>query len=194
MICAARGLGDLYPAFRRTLGLTFLAALLNPVAYYLILFEAYDRLPAQLAQPINIAWTMWRSWQNCFETTRQVGRLRRGRRRLFGVLIIVSQGQWNFIDSADWWGVFLAVGSTVIWAGYWTLNVMDDRPPLIGMTLNFLLATPMIGMLWWLNDGAWPPITGIAGSIYIGLFEMSLAFIAGRLPSKPPITRRRSAI
>ena len=40
------------------LGLTLLAALLNPVAYYLILFEAYDRLPAQLAQPINITWTI----------------------------------------------------------------------------------------------------------------------------------------
>ncbi|NDG94143.1 MAG: EamA/RhaT family transporter, partial [Gammaproteobacteria bacterium] len=59
VICAARGeLGALYPAFRRTLGLTLLAALLNPVAYYLILFEAYDRLPAQLAQPINITWTI----------------------------------------------------------------------------------------------------------------------------------------
>ena len=30
--------------------------LLNPVAYYLVLFKAYDLLPAQVAQPINYAW------------------------------------------------------------------------------------------------------------------------------------------
>ena len=30
--------------------------LLNPVAYYLVLFMAYELLPAQVAQPINYAW------------------------------------------------------------------------------------------------------------------------------------------
>ena len=187
MICAARGeLGALYPAFRRTLWLTLLAALLNPVAYYLILFEAYDRLPAQLAQPINITWTIVLALMAGLilkQPVRWVDYAAAGI-GFFGVLIIVSQGQWNFIDSADWWGVFLAVVSTVIWAGYWTLNVIDDRSPLVGMTLNFLLATPMIGVLWWLNDGAWPPMIGIAGGIYIGLFEMSLAFYCWSLALK----------
>lgn len=32
------------------------SGLLNPVAYYLVLFKAYDLLPAQVAQPINYAW------------------------------------------------------------------------------------------------------------------------------------------
>ena len=54
---------------------------------------------------------------------------------------------------------------------YWTLNVMDDRPPLVGMTLNFLLATPVIGVLWWLNDGAWPPITGFAGAFTLAFLR-----------------------
>ena len=61
---------------------------------------------------------------------------------------------------------------------------MNDRPSLAGMTPNFLLATPMIGVLWWLSDGAWPPMTGIAGGIYIGLFEMSLAFYCWSLALK----------
>lgn len=30
--------------------------LLNPLCYYLVLFEAYDRLPAQEAQPLNYTW------------------------------------------------------------------------------------------------------------------------------------------
>ena len=33
-----------------------LQGFLNPAAYYLILFKAYDMLPAQVAQPVNYAW------------------------------------------------------------------------------------------------------------------------------------------
>ena len=35
---------------------TAVMGLINPVAYYLILFESYDHLPAQVAQPINYFW------------------------------------------------------------------------------------------------------------------------------------------
>ena len=35
-----------------------LLGLINPCAYYLILFEAYDRLPAHVAQPINYTWAI----------------------------------------------------------------------------------------------------------------------------------------
>ena len=30
--------------------------LLNPVAYYLVLFKAYTILPASVAQPLNMIW------------------------------------------------------------------------------------------------------------------------------------------
>ena len=33
-----------------------LLGLVAPVAYYLVLFSAYDYLPAQIAQPINYLW------------------------------------------------------------------------------------------------------------------------------------------
>ncbi|MDX1565627.1 MAG: DMT family transporter, partial [Phycisphaeraceae bacterium] len=32
--------------------------LLNPFLYYLVLFEAYDLLPAQQAQPLNYTWAI----------------------------------------------------------------------------------------------------------------------------------------
>ena len=31
---------------------------INPGCYYVILFEAYDRLPAQIAQPLNYTWAI----------------------------------------------------------------------------------------------------------------------------------------
>ena len=33
-----------------------LLGLLNPVTYYLVLFRAYDLLPAQVAHPVNYSW------------------------------------------------------------------------------------------------------------------------------------------
>ena len=37
---------------------SILTALMNPCLYYLILFAAYERLPAQIAQPINYSWSI----------------------------------------------------------------------------------------------------------------------------------------
>ena len=35
---------------------------LNPCLYYLMLFAAYDRLPAQVAQPLNYTWALTLTW------------------------------------------------------------------------------------------------------------------------------------
>ena len=40
----------------RNLIISSAIGLLNPFAYYLVLFKAYSLLPAQLAQPINMVW------------------------------------------------------------------------------------------------------------------------------------------
>jgi len=38
------------------LGKSALLGALNPAGYYLILFQAYSLLPAQVAQPLNMIW------------------------------------------------------------------------------------------------------------------------------------------
>lgn len=166
--------------------ITLVAGLMNPVIYYLVLFEAYDRLPAQLAQPINITWTIVLSLM--------AGMLLKQPIRRFdywaawvsyaGVIIIVSQGDPKLLLTADWWGVGLAIFSTLIWAGYWTLNIRDQRAPLVGMCLNFVVASPVVVAIWWGLDGQVPPWQGLLGGIYIGLFEMSLAFFCWSLALK----------
>jgi drug/metabolite transporter (DMT)-like permease len=58
-ILAAQGrLGLLLAMTRRQYARSILFGALNPFLYYLILFAAYDRLPAQLAQPINYTWAI----------------------------------------------------------------------------------------------------------------------------------------
>src|SRR6056297_1456315 len=41
---------------KRDIGFSALMGLINPFGYYLILFKAYDLLPAQIAQPLNVTW------------------------------------------------------------------------------------------------------------------------------------------
>ena len=56
----------LYQGKLHLLGRTFMArphyylllGLINPFAYYLVLFEAYDLLPASQAQPLNYSWAI----------------------------------------------------------------------------------------------------------------------------------------
>ena len=176
----------LLQSFRGQWRFTLIAGMLNPVFYYLILFEAYDRLPAQLAQPINITWTIVLSLMAGWFLKQPIRGFDYGAAGFsyIGVVVIVSQGDLSALFSADWIGVALAIFSTLIWAGYWTLNIRDTRDPLIGMCLNFLVAAPVVMLLWLVFDRMLPPIEGILGGLYIGLFEMSLAFFCWSLALK----------
>ena len=177
---------SLTAVFRDNWRFTLLAGLLNPVIYYLILFEAYDRLPAQLAQPINLTWTIVLSLMAGFFLKQQIRGFDYAAALISytGVLVIVSQGDASQLLQADWIGVGLAIVSTLVWAGYWTLNIRDQREPLVGMCLNFVIAAPVVLVIWWVFDGALPPVAGIFGGVYIGLFEMSLAFVCWSLALK----------
>ena len=42
----------------KAVGQAAVFGLLNPFAYYVVLFAAYDRLPAQVAQPLNYTWSI----------------------------------------------------------------------------------------------------------------------------------------
>ena len=48
--------------FRRHWRLTLIAGALNPVIYYIVLFKAYDLLPAQAAMSINYTWAIVMAW------------------------------------------------------------------------------------------------------------------------------------
>ncbi|HKK67923.1 MAG TPA: DMT family transporter, partial [Bacteroidales bacterium] len=54
IILAFRGqLKNIKKLTRKDLLWSLLFATINPIIYYLVLFTAYDRLPAQIAQPLN---------------------------------------------------------------------------------------------------------------------------------------------
>ena len=52
------------------------------------------------------------------------------------------------------------------------------------MFLNFLIATPLVLALWAFISVGPVPLPGILGGIYIGIFEMSLAFLCWSIALK----------
>jgi hypothetical protein len=166
--------------------LSLIAGLMNPCFYYLVLFEAYDRLPAQLAQPINMTWAIVLVVMAAVVLKQRISRhdyVAAGICYL-GVLLIISQGGRQGFSQVDWAGIGLALLSTLIWAGYWVLNIRDERDPVVGMFLNFLIATPLVLTLWAFTATGPVPLPGILGGVYIGVFEMSLAFLCWSIALK----------
>lgn len=153
---------------------------INPFLYYLILLQAYNTLPAQEAQAINYTWAIMLSFMAVpiLKQRLKSADYIAAAACYFGVLYISTRGQIASLEFSNVTGVAFALLSTIIWALYWLLNTKDKRPSLIGLTLNFAFALPLITIFagvtgelsHWDNRGLW-------GAIYIGLFEMGLSFV-----------------
>jgi len=175
-----RKIKALMPAFRQHWRLTLVAGMINPVAYYLVLLEAYDRLPAQVAQPINYTWAITLSIMSVIFLRQKlkITDIIATPICYLGVIVISLQGQWSLNGSADGVGILLVVFSTLLWASYWILNVRDPREPGVALCLNFMVALPITAVVCSLDQGFVPlSQRGLLAAIYVGCFEMGLAFI-----------------
>ncbi len=154
--------------------------LLNPFAYYLVLFKAYSLLPAQQAQIINYTWAITLSLLSIPLLGQKVV-LKQWLAiavSYIGVLIIVTKGDLLRLHFENPLGVGLALFSTVLWAFYWIMNTKDKRDPVIGLLLNFVCALPFIVLYIIFTQGfRLVALDGVLGAIYIGFFEMGIAFV-----------------
>jgi drug/metabolite transporter (DMT)-like permease len=154
---------------------------INPFLYYLILLKAYQLLPAQVAQPLNMIWPIIL----VFLSVPILGQRIRTRSfiALFvsfaGVFIISSQGKLFDHTHSDIRGVLLATGSSFFWAFYFILNVRDKRDEALKLFLNFLFGSAYL-IIAMIVTGDWIPagssIKGMTASVYVGLFEMGVTF------------------
>lgn len=152
----------------------------NPFAYYLILFQAYDLLPAQEAQAINYTWALTMTLL-AVPVLGQKLKLQDSLAALVcysGVLTIATRGAPLALNFSNLSGVGFALLSTLLWAGYWLFNAKDEREPVMGLTLNFLLSLPLT-LLWCAATGELTPVAwqGIAGAAYVGALEMGFTFV-----------------
>lgn len=152
--------------------------LINPFLYYLILFKAYDLLPAQVAQPINFTWALMMAWLAVPLLKQRMG-WRLGLAGLIcyaGVVVLATGGDLASFTVADPLGVGLALLSTVLWALYWIWNTKSDLDPVAGLFLGFAFALPFtVGAC--LVFSSWPfSPAGWLGGAYVGAFEMGFTF------------------
>jgi drug/metabolite transporter (DMT)-like permease len=113
--------------------------LLNPFLYYVVLFKAYSLLPAQEAQPLNYTWPLMLvllSAPLLGEKIRPLSILALAI-SFFGVLIVSTHGDLTGLRFTNLPGAILAVGSAVLWALFWLVNVRDDRDEVLKLLLNF---------------------------------------------------------
>lgn len=157
-----------------------LFGLLNPALYYLVLFAAYDRLPAQIAQPLNYTWAIMLAILAVPVLKQRLsGKTAAGIALSYvGVVVLLTQGEFDRLPQLDWTGVALALASTVLWAFYWLFNVRSTTPPAALMATSFLIATPILAIVCAAGPGL-PPLnlqTLFYGS-WVGLIEMGITFL-----------------
>jgi drug/metabolite transporter (DMT)-like permease len=153
---------------------------INPFLYYLILLKAYQLLPAQVAQPLNMIWPIILVFLSVPILKQKIKK--RSYVALFisfiGVYIISSQGRLFNSGRANALGVILATGSSFFWAFYFILNVRDKRDEGVKLLLSFLFGTLYL-IVAMIITGKWEAalgFKGVAASVYIGLFEMGITF------------------
>lgn len=152
---------------------------LNPFLYYVVLFKAYDLLPAQEAQPLNYTWAITLS----LLSIPLLGQKMSIRELLaifisyLGVVVISTHGNLLDINFSNGYGVFLALFSTILWALYWIYNAKSKTDPLVGLFLNFCFGLPLVTVTMLIISGL-PPfnVPAILSAAYVGFFEMGITF------------------
>jgi drug/metabolite transporter (DMT)-like permease len=153
--------------------------LINPFVYYLVLFKAYDLLPAQEAQPLNYAWPIVLSvlavplLGQKLRLTALAGLLV----SFAGVLVIATRGDVAGFEFANPLGTGLALLSTVFWASFWLANVRDRRDPAVKLFTNFAFGSVYItAFVLATSRFAVPSYFALGTATYVGVFEMGITF------------------
>ena len=161
-------------------GFSLLMGLLNPVAYYLILFKAYSLLPAQVAQPLNMVWPIVLVLVSIPMLKQRIGWKSIGAMLLSfsGVVLVSLQGGTGGMVPGSRLGIILALSTSLVWSFYWIYNARDKRDPLVRLFLNFLFAAVILTLAGFFRSSGFPDSLQAWGiSVYVGFFEMGITFV-----------------
>jgi len=173
-------LGEVKKHFRSNFTIIVLLGGLNPFLYYLVLFKAYELLPAQEAQAINYTWALMLAFFSVIFLKQRLSfkDIIAGVICYFGVLIIATKGTPFSLNFSNLEGVGYALLSTILWSMYWILNTKSKADPIVGLFSNFLISIPIIFIYFIFTQPLQlPNIEGILAASYVGLFEMGITFI-----------------
>lgn len=157
-----------------------LLGLLNPVTYYLVLFRAYDLLPAQVAQPVNYSWPILLLILLSLFTGQSIPKIKYvGMLLSLGGVVLISAGT-GLSDKLEFsvTGFLLAFLSAFLWAGYWMVsNKRKEVDAIIALTVTFFFGSAylLIASLW--MEPVVLPIQALLSGMYVGAFEIGIPFV-----------------
>jgi len=157
-----------------------LMGFLNPFLYYLMIFKAYELLPAQVAQPLNFIWPIILVLLSV-PLLGQKLHLKTIIALLIsfvGVFFISSQGEFLSVKKSSTLGIVLALSSSVIWAAFWIFNIKRKLNEVVKLFVSFGFSFVYTLIFMAINGSSFQfDLNGTLASLYISLFEMGLAFI-----------------
>ena len=154
--------------------------LLNPFLYYVVLLKAYELLPAQEAGTLNYVWPLVLVLISIPMLHQKISlwSLLAVFISFLGIVIISTHGKPFSLKFSDPFGVVLAIGSAIFWAFYWIFNLKDKREAVTKLFLNFCFGfLYILVLLFFIKGFRFPSWQGIAGSVYLGIFEMGIPFV-----------------
>jgi drug/metabolite transporter (DMT)-like permease len=145
----------------------------------MMLFKAYDMLPAQEAMTLNYTWPIVLVLLSVPLLKQHL--TRQGVLAVLlsftGVIVIATKGNLMDLHFSDMKGDFLALSTSLVWAFFWIINIKCKTDESIKLFLSFgfgflfsLLA------VWKFSEFVFPGIEGLAAVTYVGLAEMGLTF------------------
>ena len=155
---------------------------INPFLYYLVLFKAYELLPAQEALSLNYTWVITIVIFSIIFLKQKTSYLMMIGLivSFFGVIVIGTKGDILSLRFQNVLGTVLAFSSSFIWAAFWIANLKSKLDEQVKLILCFafgfiytLLLTLSNGSFFLINVNLY----SISTSVYIGLFEMGITFI-----------------
>lgn len=154
--------------------------LIAPVVYYLMLFKAYDLLPAQIAQPINYIWPILLAILLAMVEKKPIPKSKYlGMFVSLGGVVVISFGGNAIAGEISVVGILLAIISALLWGLYWMVNdsLKDKVSEIPALFLTFFF-----GMCYMFIGNFFFPIghletKSLLAGIYIGAFEMGIPYI-----------------
>lgn len=177
---AARAWGELRRLSASVWARFALLGLIAPVAYYMVLFSAYDYLPAQIAQPINYIWPILLAVMLAVFGHKPIPAVKYvGMAVSLAGVALISAGGGGIAGDISMAGIALAFASALLWALYWIVNdsLKSQAGAAVSMFLPFLF-----GMAYMIVGTAFFPLSSLSAEAllsgaYIGAFEMGIPFI-----------------
>jgi drug/metabolite transporter (DMT)-like permease len=163
----------------KDLALTIMTGFLNPFLYYLILFKAYSILPAQEAMALNYTWPLMIILFSVPVLKQKISFV--GFLAILvsfvGVLVIAMKGNLLNFRLSNPLGDILALGSSVVWASFWMINIRSKLDESVKLFLSFGFGTIFSFFACLKYSGILIHDTSAYFSlIYVGLAEMGITF------------------